>query len=433
MTPFEWTLIIAPLLIVFIGIGLPIWLSLSITGIIGITVLGGFEHALTILGHIPQTAITSYTLLVVPMFIMMGNFAFGAKISSKAFEIGQKWLSRLPGGLGMATVLGCAGFAAACGSSPATAAAVGKIAIPEMKKQGYSDKLATGVIAAGGSLGILIPPSIILVVYGVTTETSVGKLLLGGFIPGVISFLIYCIGIYFMVKRNPDLAPPAESYSWKERFDSLKGGWRIIVIFVIIIGGIYFGITTPTEAAVIGTVAVFLMMLISSESLKEQLQSSFKDTIQTTGMIFLIVISAEIFAYFLKIGSLGPHLSTWVTSLPFSPIIIVLMCLLIYLPLGMFLEPMSLLLITLPIIHPIVVHQLGFNSIWFGILVTKLIETSLITPPVGMNVYVIAGVAPDVPLEDIFEGIAWFIVLDIITLLLLLFFPALVNWLPSLM
>ena len=433
MSSLHWVIVISPILLVLLGIGVPIWLSLSITGIIGISVIAGFGHLFVALGHVSQTALTCIALLVIPMFIMMGNFASAAGISSSAFKIGNRWLSKLPGGVAMATVLACAGFAAACGSSPATAAAVGKIAIPEMKKLGYNDKLATGVVAAGGTLGILIPPSIVLVIYGVITETSIGKLLVAGVIPGIISFVVYCIGIYFMIKKNPDLAPPSRTYSWKERFSSLKGGWGIIAVFTIIIGGIYFGLSTPTEAAVIGTVAVFIMMVFSSKSLKKQLKIAYDDTIVTTSMMFLIVLSAEIFGYFLKIGGVGQALSIWVNSLSVPPLMVVLAALLIYIPLGMFLEPMAILLMTLPILHPIIVTQLGFDSVWFGILITKLIETGLITPPVGLNVYIIGGICPDVPLEDIFKGIMPFLLLNVVIVAILMLFPTLTTWLPSMM
>lgn len=422
-----------PLLLILLGLGIPIYLSLSLTGIVGITLMSGFGMSLNVLTQLPYSTIAGYLLLVVPAFIMMGNFAFSAGVSRDAYDIGRKWLSRLNGGLAMATTIGCAGFAAACGSSPATAAAVGRVAIPEMMDAGYDRKLAAGCVATGGCLGILIPPSIILVMYGVVTETSVGALLIGGVIPGILTTIVFLIGIYFMCKINPQLAPPTRSYSWKEKLISLKGGWGVLILFTIVIGGIYFGIATPTESAVLGVFASFLIMLFSRKDIGQKLKTGFIETARTTGMIFLIVIGAMIYSFFLKIAGVAAHLATWIASMDLPTIVIVIFALALYIPLGMFLEPMSILLITLPILHPIIVDQLGYSSIWFAILVTKLIELALITPPVGLNVYIIAGVAPDISLEDIFRGVAWFFLFEVITLSLLIAFPFLSTWLPMTM
>lgn len=430
MSPTALVVASIALLILLLFLGIPIYLSLSITGLAGIAAMSGIDYSLKVMGFLPYRTIAEYLLLVVPAFIMMGNFAFSAGVSHDAYEIGRKWLSRLKGGLAMATTVGCAGFAAACGSSPATAAAVGRVAIPEMLDAGYDRKLATGVVATGGCLGILIPPSIILVMYGVITETSIGALLIGGIIPGILTTVVFIFGIYLLCSLKPELAPPTSSFTWKERLISLKGGWGVFVLFSIVIGGIYFGVTTPTEAAILGVFASFLMMLISRKNLKAKIKEGFLETVQTTGMIFLIVLGAMIYSYFLKIAGVAADLSLWISSLEVPPLVIVILALSMYIPLGMFLEPMSILLITLPILHPIIVGQLGYNSIWFAILVTKFIELSLITPPVGLNVYVIAGVARNVPLEDVFRGVGWFLLLELITISLLIAFPFFSTWLP---
>lgn len=430
MSPTIAAIVSVPVLLILLSMGIPIYISLSITGLAGIAVLSGIGCSLKVMSFLPYTTIAGYLLLVIPAFVMMGNFAFSAGVSHNAYEIGRKWLSRLRGGLAMATTVGCALFAAACGSSPATAAAVGRVAIPEMLEAGYDRKLATGCVATGGCLGILIPPSIVLVMYGVITETSVGALLVGGVLPGLLTVMVFLSGIYLLCSVKTDLAPPTSSYSWKERLMSLKGGWGVFVLFVIVIGGIYFGFATPTEAAVLGVFASFLMMLLSRKNLKEKIKEGFTETAQTTGMIFLIVLGAMIYSYFLKIAGVAADLSVWIGSLDVHPLLIVILSLCLYLPLGMFLEPMSILLITLPILHPIIVGQLGYNSIWFAILVTKFIELALITPPVGLNVYIIAGVARDVPLEDVFRGVGWFLLFELVTIGLLLAFPFFSTWLP---
>lgn len=430
MSPTILAIASVPLLLLLLTAGIPIYLSLMVTGLAGIAALSGIGYSLKVMTFLPYPTIAGYLLLVVPAFIMMGNFAFSAGVSHDAYEIGRKWLSRLKGGLAMATTVGCAGFAAACGSSPATAAAVGRVAIPEMLEAGYDRKLATGVVATGGCLGILIPPSIILVMYGVVTETSVGALLIGGVLPGILTTIVFLCGIYVLCRVKPQIAPPTLTFTWRERLVSLKGGWGVFVLFVIVIGGIYFGIATPTEAAVLGVFASFLMMLFSRKNLKAKIKEGFTETAQTTGMIFLIVLGAMIYSYFLKIAGVAADLSLWISSLDVPPLVILILSLCIYLPLGMFLEPMSILLITLPILHPIIVGQLGYNSIWFAILVTKFIELALITPPVGLNVYIIAGVARDVPLEEVFRGVGWFLLFELITIVLLIAFPFFSTWLP---
>jgi tripartite ATP-independent transporter DctM subunit len=426
-------LLSVPVLLGLLALGIPIYLSLSLTGIAGLIMLTDLQTCLNVLQHLPYPTVASYLLLVVPLFVMMGNLAFSAGVSRNAYDISRKWLSRFPGGLAMATTMGCAAFAAACGSSPATAAAVGKVAIPEMLESGYDKKLATGCVATGGCLGILIPPSIVLVMYGVVTETSVGALLIGGFIPGIITVIVFTLGIFLLCKLNPRLAPATRSYPWKERFLSLKGGWGVLLLFLIVIGGIYFGVATPTEAAALGAGASFVMMLLSRENRWQKLKSGLGDTARTCCMIFLIVVAAMIYSHFLKIAGVANALTEGIATLNVPPFVVLLLALAIFLPLGMFLEPMSILLVTLPILHPIIVGQLGYNTIWFAILVTKLIEVGLITPPVGLNVYIIAGLAPEVPLEDVFKGVGWFLLFELTTLSILIMFPFLSTWLPNMM
>lgn len=420
-----------PLLLLLLAMGFPIYLTLSLLGIGGIMIIQGIDVGMANIATQPFAYLSKYVFTVVPMFIIMGHFAFGAGVSWNAYEIGRKWMSRFPASLGLATIAGCAGFAAACGSSVATAATMGAVAIPEMERVGYDRKLATGCVAAGGLLGIMIPPSIILVLYAILTETSVGAQLIAGFFPGILTAIIFMLGLVFMVWRNPSLAPPAVRYGWKERFVSLKGGWGIILLFVVVIGGMYAGVFTPTEAASWGALIALLMLLGTRTNIRSKLIDALSQTVRTTGMIFLIMLGAWFYSLFLTLAGVGMAVGNWVGGLDVSPMLILIICLLLYLPLGMFLDPAAILVITLPILHPIIVRQLGFNSVWFGILVTKLIEIGLITPPVGMNVYVIAGVAPHVPLADIFRGVMPFVIFELISCAILVAFPVISLWLPS--
>ncbi len=421
-------------LLLLLGLGLPIFVSLGLTGILGIIVMSGLSTALGLMREGAFPAISTYELVVVPLFVLMGHLAYQAGVTSNAFEIGRKLLSNLRGGLALATILACAAFGAACGSSVAAAATMGRIAIPEMEASGYDSKLACASVAAGGLLAIMIPPSIILVLYAVFTDNSVGACLLAGFIPGLISTVIFMLGISFLTWRNPQLAPPTRSYPWKERFLSLLGGWKFVFLFVLVIGGIYGGLFTPTEAAAGGSFAAFFMMLAQGrKGWIYKIRDSLTDALRTTTFIFIIIVCCSFYSYFLLTAGIPSALTEWIRSLQVHPIIIVVACLALYLPLGCFLDPTSCMLITLPLIYPVVVKELGYNPIWFGVLVTKMIEIGLLTPPVGFNVYTVAGIAPHVPMEDIFEGVTWFIIFEMMSLALLIAFPSISTWLPSMM
>lgn len=422
----------------FVGIvlGLPIWAILLSAGLLGLGLTEGFGLALSQLKSMPYVHTAEYTLIVIPMFIIMGHLAFNAGLSHKAYVVGHKWLSRFPAGLGLATIIACGAFAGACGSSPATAATVGKVAIPEMNALGYDKSLSTGIVAAGGVLGILIPPSICLVFYATLTETSAGKMLISGILPGIVTIIVYSLGVMALAKMNPSLVPATEHYTWKERLISLKDFWGIALLFLVVMGGIYGGICTPSEAAGLGALVALIMMLLAKGekgSLKEKIRTSLTDTLHTCAMIFLILIGGYTYSFFITLCGIPATVDTWVAGLNVSPMFIVVIFLLFLVPLGMFLDPFSILVISLPISFPVVVHTLGYNALWFGILCTKLVEIALITPPVGLNVYVIAGIAPDVPLTDIFKGASWFIIFDIVVIAILLAFPEVVTFLPNTM
>jgi C4-dicarboxylate transporter, DctM subunit len=421
-------------LIVLLAAGVPIFVSLGVVGLVGIGLLSGFSTAFGMLREVPYAANAEYLYIVIPLFVLMGHFAFYAGITNNAFDIGRKWFSKMPAGLALATICACAFMGAACGSSVAASATMGKIALPEMLKKGYNRQFAAGCVAAGGLLAIIIPPSVILVLYAVITNTSVGACLLGGFIPGIITTLVFMIGISTMLRVNPSLAPPSESFTWKERFVSLKGVWGIVLLFGIVIGGMGFGVFTPVEAAAGGVVCALLMLLFKPgrKGLAGEIKESMIDTVRTSVFIFIIMICAGLYSNFLVRAGAGAAISMAITNLQIPPIFVVIAALLIYIPLGCFLDPASCLLITLPILYPIIVTHLGFNPVWFGILVTKMIEIGLLTPPVGLNVFTIAGVAPEIPVEEVFRGAGVFILFESVTIFLLLAFPILTTWLPSL-
>jgi len=415
--------------------GVPIFVSLGVVGVVGTMLLSGVPTALGILRETPYSSNAEYLYLVIPFFVLMGHLAFNAGVTNQAFEIGRKWFSRLPAGLALATIAACAFMGAACGSSVAASATMGRVALPEMLRKGYDRRLAAGCVAAGGLLAIIIPPSVVLVLYAVITDNSVGACLLGGFIPGIITAVVFMLGISVLLRRNPNMAPPTESFTWKERFASLKGAWGIVLLFTIVIGGMSVGVFTPTEAAAGGVIAALLMLFCKPDrqGLTAQLKETMLDTVRTSVFIFIIMICAGLYSNFLIRAGTSKAISLGVANLHVPPLLVLIIALAVYLPLGCFLDPASCLLITLPILYPLVVKDLGYNPIWFGILVTKMIEIGLLTPPVGLNVFAIAGVAPEIPLEEVFRGAGWFILFEMVTIAILITFPGLTTWLPSLM
>lgn len=435
MEPLTAVIISIGWILFMLVIGMPVWATLLSAGLLGLGLIGGFELALAQLKAMPYVHTAEYTLIVVPMFIIMGHLAFNAGLSHNAYMVGRKWLSRFPGGLAMASIVGCGAFAGCCGSSVATAATMGRIAIPEMNALGYDKSLSAGTVAAGGVLGILIPPSIILVFYGTLTETSIGKILVAGFLPGILTVIMFSLGILALTRWNPSLIPAPEHYTWKERIISLKDFWGIAVLFLIVMGGIYGGVCTPSEAAGLGALAAFIMMLAGRRrgSLREKIASSLTETLHTCAMIFLILIGSYTFSFFFTLCGIPDMVNTWVAGLNVPPMLIVILFLGFLVPLGCFLDPFSILVITLPITFPVVVYTLGYNALWFGILCTKLVEVGAITPPVGLNVYVIAGIARDVPMMDIFKGASWFVLFEFATIAILLAWPGISTWLPNTM
>jgi len=436
MEPISVVIMATILLLVLMVIGVPIYASLGISGVIGLVGLKGFNFALAQLKTYPYMHAADYMMMVVPMFVLMGYLAYAGGLSKDAFEIANKWLSKLPAGLAMATVMASAGFGACCGSSVACSATMGKVAIPEMLDRGYDKKIAAGTVAAGGLLGIMIPPSVILVFYGAITEVSVGKMLIAGILPGILTAVVYCLGLLMLSKKYPSLCPSSVEVSWLERLKSLKLFWGVGVLFLIVIGGIYGGVFTPTEAAAVGAVASFIMYLLKCPreeraQIPANIWEALKETLNTCGMIFIILIGSGLFSFFMTLAGVPAIVNAWAAGLNVPSIVIVVVFLLIMVPLGMFLDPFSILVISLPITFPVVVKTFGYDPLWYGILCTLLIQIGLITPPVGLNAYIMKGVCPDMSLEDIFKGCYWFIMFTSIVIVLVLLFPQFATWLPS--
>jgi C4-dicarboxylate transporter DctM subunit len=420
------------LLFVLLAIGLPIAFSLGISGVICIFMVTGWQTTYGFLSTTPFNTSASWLYVVLPLFILMGMLSYSAGINEDAFTIANYWLGKIKGGLAIATIFACSVFGATSGSSIAAAATMGKLAIPQMRRYNYSMELAAGCVA-GGTLSVMIPPSGILVIYGIITEESIGQLLIAGLMPGLLSALIYMIGIYVWCSLKPTIAPSTDSrVSWKTRLVSLKDGYGAVLIFGVVMGGIYSGIFTPTEAGAFGAAVALALLLFRAKTRFRALRGGLIETAKVTCMFFTIVICAHFFTLGLTVSGIPKALVTYLTTLNMHPKLILTILLLVYLPLGMFLDTVSLLFLTLPIIFP-VVKAMGFSGVWFGILVTKLIEVSLITPPVGLNVYVIKGVLPDVEMSTIFKGCIPFLIMDILTLAVLFFFPQITLWLPSTM
>lgn len=418
-------------LLLFLALGTPVYLSLAITGALGIMVLFNFNAALGNLAPLVYDWGTKWTLVTIPLFLLMGSFLFHSHISRDLYESAYKFLGHFPGGLAMATVAACTAFGACCASSLANAAAFGVIAVPEMRKYKYNMELATGTVAAGGTIGVMMPPSIGLIVLGTLTGQSIGELYIAAIIPALVIMLVYWIVIAGHVTLNPSMAPHVPAFSWKERLVSFVRVWPVAAIFLLVLGGIYIGFFTPTEAGAVGCTVSFLFLVARKRLSKQIFVSAINDTIRTTGMIFILFIGASIFSNFLALSGVPANISKSLTELNLPPSLILLLILGIYIPMGCLVDLLSGWMVTVPIFFP-VVQALGFNPIWWCILMQLLGELGLITPPVGLNVFVLKGVT-DVPLDKIFKGIVPFIIGDFIVFLLLWFFPQISLWLPMLM
>lgn len=419
-------------LILLLLLRMPIGLAMGLVGFFGYSYFTSFEGALGILRTVPYATAASYDLSVLPLFLLMGAFAHRSGMSKELYHSAYRWVGGAPGGLAIATIVGCAGFAAVSGSTLATASTMGMIALPEMNKYKYDKSFATGSVAAGGSLGILIPPSSIFIIYGVITEQSIGQLFIAGILPGLLLASLFIVCIYFRAWRNPHIGPKADKFTLAEKIAAVKGCWQILLLFLLIMAGLYLGLFTPTEAAGVGAFGAFVFALIKKQMTWSTFHVALLDTVQTTAMIFIIIIGAMIFGYFLAISRLPFELASFVGSLAISPYFILFLILLAYLLMGCILDTFAMVILTVPIFYPVIL-KLGFNPIWFGVIMVLVSEMGVITPPVGMNVYVLRGVAPDVPLDVIFKGVYPYLLMMIICAILVILFPSIALFLPEMM
>jgi tripartite ATP-independent transporter DctM subunit len=438
MTSFEIGLLFSALLVVLVLIGVRVAFAAALVGLLGLITLQsqrlGFEKgvvvAIKLAGTIPHSKSTNYALSLIPTFILIGYLAYFAGLTQSLFEAAKRWVGWLPGGLGVATVFATAGFAAVSGASVATSAVFARIAIPEMLKVGYDKRFAAGVVAAGGTLASLIPPSAILVIYAIIVEQSVGQLLLAGFLPGAVSALIYAAIVIGLAKWRKDLGPPVTGFTWRQRFESLPGALPIVAVVLIIIYCIYFGWGTPTEAGALGAFVVLLMAVWKGMRWK-QLKGALMESAKLTVMIFTIVWGVLLYVRFLGYAELPEVFAEWIAGLDQPRIVTLLLILAAYAILGMFMDAIGMLLLTLPVVYPAVM-ALGYDPIWFGIIVVKMAELCLITPPIGLNCFVVAGVRPDISVQDVFRGASPFFAADVLTVGVLIAFPEIVLWLPRL-
>lgn len=417
---------------------IPIAFAMGLVGMIGFTYETGYRASISMVSRLIIDTSQDYGLSVVPLFILMGLFVNKGGISRELYAVSNAFLGHFRGGLAMATIVACGGFAAICGSSLATAATMSKVAMPEMRKYGYADSLSTASIAAGGTLGILIPPSVILVIYGLLTETSIGQLFIAGIIPGMLGIGLYLVAVRYTVARNADAGPAGPRSDWGTRISALKGVWAVLLLFGLVIGGLYGALDfwpihlafSPTEAAGMGAAGAFLIALARGGLNWAGLREVLQETTLTTASLFAVLIGAWIFSNFVNIAGLPEALRAAVTAYDVAPWVVMAMIIAIYIVLGCIFESLSMLLLTVPIFFPLVTG-LGFDPVWFGIIVVVVTEISLITPPVGLNVFVLKGVVGDVSTGTIFRGVTPFWMVDILRLILLLAFPTLVLFLPS--
>jgi tripartite ATP-independent transporter DctM subunit len=410
-------------------VGMPIAFAMLIVGLGGIWLAISDRTAMGMIGQLPFSATMSYELSVIPMFILMGVLVTRARMSQDLYRLCHGFVGHRRGGLASATILACGGFSALSGSSIATAATMAKVAVPEMRRYGYSDGLAASTVAAGGTLGILIPPSVILVLYGIATGTDIGQLFIAGIVPGIVAILLYLAAIWIVARIDPSSAPSAPRVGWAERLSYFRTVGPILLLFILIIGGLYMGAFTPTEAGGVGAAGALIFALWRRSLNFSVFVDALIETVTTTAALFLVLIGALVFSNFINLIGLPQAMSNLILSMGLSPWMVILLIFAIYLVLGMFMESLSMILLTIPIFFPIVTGM-GFDPVWFGIFAVMVTELSLVTPPVGLNLFVIRSVIGNVSIGAIYRGILPFIAADIVRILLIILFPALVLFLP---
>lgn len=424
-------LFVTILLLVMLAIGVPVGFALAVAGVVGLYSLGGLNMVLGVMNTAPLSAASSYELITVPMFLLMAEFVILSGVADDLFDSASKWVGRIPGGLGIATAFAGAGFGAISGSSTASAATLSSTSIPAMMKAGYEPKLACGVVAISGTLAMLIPPSIALVLFGIIADVSIGELLIGGIIPGLMVMLAIVTTVLYLVWRDPTRAPTGQRYTFREKFASLKVVWPMIVLFMAVTGIIYIGIATPTEAAGIGAFGGFVIALARGRVNVGTLSHALTRAAQTTCMIIMIILGAQFFGYFFTVTQTTQQIVSAIGGLPVDRWVIMGLIVLIYLILGCFMDQAAILILTIPIMLP-VVKALGFDPVWFGVLVVVTAEVGMVTPPVGLNVFVVSRYTGR-PLDEVFRGVAPHVVAHLIVITLFCLFPQLILWLPQTM
>jgi C4-dicarboxylate transporter DctM subunit len=409
----------------------PVGFAMLLVGFVGFGYVVSFKSALSLISLDLFAVFASYNMSVIPLFVFMGQIAFNAEMGRRLYYTAYKWLGHMPGGLAIATIGGCAGFAAICGSSPATAATMGSVALPEMRRYDYDPALATGSVAAGGTLGILIPPSIVLVVYGILTEQSIGKLLYAGVLPGILLSVLFVMTIYIWAQLNPRLGPPGPATGIKEKLHSLSGTVEMLCLFVLVMGGLLVGIFTPTEAGGVGALGALMIALMGRKLTWQKFINSLVETTWMTAMLLVIMAGATIFGRFLAVTRIPLEMAAFAGHLPVPRVAILSVIAVFYIIGGCLMEIFALVILTIPIFFP-VIEALGFDPIWFGVMVVILCEMGLITPPVGVNVFVIKGMCEDIPVGVIFKGIIPFFAAMVVCLIILVLFPQIALFLPAL-
>jgi tripartite ATP-independent transporter DctM subunit len=411
---------------------IPVGFVMALVGLLGFAFLVSWDAALNLMAQDFSAIFGSYNLTVIPLFVLMGQLAHHSGMSGRLFHAAYRFLGTLPGGLAVATIGACAGFSAICGSTSATAATMAAVALPEMKKYNYDPALATGVVAAGGSLGILIPPSTIFIVYGIMTEQSVGKLFLAGVMPGILMTILFIVTVFIWTWNRPDLAMPGARFTLREKIASLAGVVETLILFVAVMGGLFIGFFTPTEAAAIGAFGTLLIAVVGRHLSWKGFAQSLVETTRVSCMILVIVAGATVFGHFLAVTRIPFDVGNWVMGLQMPPWAVMGLIILVYLLLGCLMDSLAMIMLTIPIFFP-VITALGYDPIWFGVIIVLVTGMGVITPPVGINVYVVAGVARDVPLHVIFRGALRLLAAQVVTAALLILFPQIALWLPNMM
>lgn len=417
-------------LLVLLLLRVPIAVATGLVGLCGLAAFQGWPAAFAQVGIIATETVLTYEFAVIPLFIVMGAFIARSGIAEELFQACYAFVGHWRGGLALSTVAACGGFGAVSGSSFATAATMSRIAYPQMKRFGYRDDLATGAIAAGGTLGILIPPSIALVFFGIITESDIGALFMAGILPGILGIVLYALAVLFVVARNPDAGPAGARSNWQQRIAALRGIWAVLLLFGLVMGGIYGGLFSPTESAGIGAAGALLIAVLRGRASLEMVRTALADGIATTVALMAILIGSFLFANLVNVARLPQDLTAAIESLGVAPLAVIFLIILIYLVLGCILESISMMLLTVPVFYPLVV-SLGYDLVWFGVLVVVVVEISLITPPVGLNVFVLRSVLQEVPLSRIFRGVVPFVIADVARVLLVVFVPWLSLALPA--